>query len=64
MISGPHIVFAASLAAAFGTVAYVHYAQQLEKKRLEEGVKRDMERQRLKKLKSMAPKDAKPQVLQ
>ena len=64
MISGAHIVFTLSLAAAFGTVAYVHYSQQLEKMRLEEGVKRDLERQRQKKLKSLAQQTSQPQVSQ
>lgn len=64
MVSGAPIVFALSLAAAFGTVAYVHYSQQLEKMRLEEGVKRDLERQRLKKLKSLARENPETQVSQ
>lgn len=53
MVSKANIIFGLSLAAAFGTVVYVHYAQQLERLRLQEGVARDLERQRLKqKLKS------------
>ena len=42
------IVFGVSLSIAFGTVAYVHYAQQLERLRLQAGIERDLERQRLK----------------
>lgn len=42
-------LFGAFLATVF-TVAYVHYAQQVERMELKKGVVRDIERQRLKKL--------------
>jgi protein PET117 len=47
----PQLTLFAAFVLTVGTVAYVHYAQQLERARLRAGVERDIERQRLKKLK-------------
>lgn len=44
------LVFGISVFASIGTVLYVHYAQQFEKLRLQAGVQRDLERQKLKKV--------------
>lgn len=47
----PQLTLFGAFLLTVGIVGYVHYAQQLEKARLRAGVERDIERQRIKRLK-------------
>ncbi|XP_035780181.1 protein PET117, mitochondrial-like [Anopheles albimanus] len=42
------VTFLAACIASGGLIAYVHYSQAADRERLHEGVRRDVERQRLK----------------
>ncbi|XP_050085864.1 uncharacterized protein LOC126571416 [Anopheles aquasalis] len=42
------VTFLASCVASGGLIAYVHYSQAADRERLHDGVRRDVERQRLK----------------
>uniref|UniRef100_A0A2M3ZE71 Protein pet117 log mitochondrial n=1 Tax=Anopheles braziliensis TaxID=58242 RepID=A0A2M3ZE71_9DIPT len=42
------VTFLAACVASGGLIAYVHYSQAADRERLHEGVRRDVERQRLK----------------
>ncbi|XP_053681283.1 uncharacterized protein LOC128732140 [Anopheles nili] len=57
MSAAAKITFLSACVASGGLIAYVHYSQAADRERLHEGVRRDVERQRLKQLSSTAAKD-------
>uniref|UniRef100_A0A182N747 Protein pet117 log mitochondrial n=1 Tax=Anopheles dirus TaxID=7168 RepID=A0A182N747_9DIPT len=54
MSAAAKLTFLSACVASGGLIAYVHYSQAADRARLHEGVRRDVERQRLKQLASVA----------
>ncbi|XP_058119373.1 uncharacterized protein LOC131289038 [Anopheles ziemanni] len=50
MSTAAKLTFLSACVASGGLIAYVHYSQAADRERLHEGVRRDVERQRLKEL--------------
>uniref|UniRef100_A0A182XW54 Protein pet117 log mitochondrial n=1 Tax=Anopheles stephensi TaxID=30069 RepID=A0A182XW54_ANOST len=58
MSTAAKLTFVSACIASGGLIAYVHYSQAADRERLHEGVRRDVERQRLKHLAASAESES------